>query len=81
MYRKPIHTQTSTSTLHWSNDPLDHKLSVVRTHIHRARTIVTEEDRKQEIKYVNKALKSCGYQDCIGTSQMSSPLKTEEQGQ
>ena len=46
----------------YSHHPLEHKLSFVRTLTHRAQSVVTDEqDGKEEITYVKKALKNCGY--------------------
>ena len=60
IYRKPTHTDQYPQFD--SNHPLEHKLSVVCTLHHRAKTVVTEEmDRVAEVKHVNEALSKCGY--------------------
>ncbi|XP_072043208.1 uncharacterized protein [Amphiura filiformis] len=62
VYRKPTHTEQYLNFS--SHHPLEHKLSVVRTLLHRAETVVTDPaDKAEEIAHVKNALKNCGYQD------------------
>jgi hypothetical protein len=60
IYRKSTHTD---QYLNWkSHHPLHHKLGVIRTLYDRNNNIVTEsEDREQEEKKIEEALKKCGY--------------------
>ena len=60
IYRKPTHTD---HYLQWSSHhPVQQKLGVVRTLIHRANTLIADEDlRKVEVKKVKDALRVCGY--------------------
>ena len=44
-----------------SNHPLEHKLSMVRTLHHRVITVISEEDRKLDVMYVDRILTYCGY--------------------
>ena len=45
-----------------SHHPLQHKLSVVRTHLDRCSQMVTEEqDRQAEEAHIQEALSRCGY--------------------
>ena len=45
-----------------SHHPLQHKLGVVRTLVHRAKTVVThEDDITSEMDHLKKALGGCGY--------------------
>ena len=60
IYRKPTHTDQY--LLMDSHHPLQHKLGVVRTLMHRAETLVTEEeDKVLEIEKIQNALGVCGY--------------------
>ncbi|KAI8484583.1 hypothetical protein Bbelb_376900 [Branchiostoma belcheri] len=60
IYRKATHTD---QYLHFfSNHPLEHKLGVIKTLLHRANTIIRDPaDRSSEIEHVTEALKKCGY--------------------
>ena len=60
VYRKPTHTDQYLKFD--SHHPLSHKLSVVRTLVHRCFSVVTDkEDQKSEIQHIRNALKGCGY--------------------
>ena len=62
VYRKPTHTEQYLNFS--SHHPLEHKLSVVRTLLHRAETVVTDPaDKAEEIAHVKNALRNCGYKD------------------
>ena len=60
--RKPTHTE---QYLNFSSyHPLEHKLSVVRTLLYPAESIVTDPtDKDTEIAHVKNSLKNCGYTD------------------
>ncbi len=62
IYRKPTHTD---QYLHFSsNHLLQHKLGVVQTLHHRAKSVITEEeDCERELSHVKSALGHCGYPD------------------
>ena len=60
IYRKPTHTD---QYLQWSSHhPVQQKLGIVRTLMHRANTLITDEDRKKrEKEKIKNALRLCGY--------------------
>ena len=60
MYRKSPHTdQYLHFDLHY---PVGHKLSVIRTLVHRADIAVTNpQEREKEVKHIHTALGRCGY--------------------
>ena len=61
IYREPTHTD---QYLHVrSHRPLEHKLSVVRTLLHRNEIVTDHEDRSKEVKHAKKALHNYGYKD------------------
>jgi len=64
VYRKPSHTN---QYLHFqSHHPLQHKVSVIRTLLDRADSIVMEEnEREKEIQAITDALGGCGYPEWI----------------
>ncbi|KAI8484574.1 hypothetical protein Bbelb_376810 [Branchiostoma belcheri] len=60
IYRKATHTDQYLKF--FSNHPLDHKLVVIKTLLHRANAIISDPaDRSSEIDHVTEALKKCGY--------------------
>lgn len=60
VYRKPTHTDQY--LLFDSHHPLEQKLGVIRTLQHRAESIPTfPEAREQENNHIKQALKKCGY--------------------
>jgi hypothetical protein len=64
VYRKPTHTDQYLDFT--SAHPEEHKRSVVRTLHHRAKSIISEPgDLKEELEYVNTALKRCNYPDYV----------------
>ena len=64
IYQKPTHTNQYLDFK--SHHPLQHKLSVVRTLMHRAETCVTEDaDKETEIGNIKQSLKICGYQEWV----------------
>jgi len=62
IYRKPTHTDQYLNFS--SHNPIEHKLSVVRTLLQRSQSLITDShDRQLEDAHVDKALRSCGYPD------------------
>jgi hypothetical protein len=60
VYRKPTHTNQYLSFS--SHHHISHKISVIRTPVDRAETVVTtKEDRKDEMESIKMALNHCGY--------------------
>ena len=60
VYRKPTHTDQYLNFQ--SNHHISHKLSVPKTLLHRADTVITDEnDMPAEEKHIEKALGKCGY--------------------
>mgnify|MGYP001824971233 CR=1 FL=1 len=60
IYRKPTHTD---HYLQWSSHhPVQQKIGVVRTLMHRAETLIRDEERRKvEKEKVKEALRHCGY--------------------
>ncbi|XP_072018311.1 uncharacterized protein [Amphiura filiformis] len=62
VYRKPTHTDQYLN--YQSHHPLHQKLGVIRTLYNRKDSVVTEEeDKVEEEKKVQEALRTCGYPD------------------
>ena len=60
VYRKATHTDQYLQFS--SNQPLQHKLGVVRTLVHRAQNLISEqEDKVKELEYLQKVLSISGY--------------------
>ena len=60
MFRKVTHTDQYLNFQ--SYQPLQHKLAVVRAFYHRANTITsTEEDKEEENRHITSSLRECGY--------------------
>ncbi|XP_072033202.1 uncharacterized protein [Amphiura filiformis] len=60
VYRKPTHTDQYLDFA--SHQPLEHKLGVIRTLTHRAKTICSDQDTlNTELHHVKRALSVCGY--------------------
>ena len=58
VFRKSTHTDQYLN----SHQPLEHKLGVIRTLTHRAKTLSSDNDRlEKELNHVKKSLSICGY--------------------
>ena len=76
VYRKKTHTNQYLNFN--SNHPLDHKKSVVRTLLHRADKLISnEEDRQEEIKQVRTAPQLDGYPNWVLNSSTNQNHATE----
>ena len=62
VYRKPTHTD---QYLHWtSNHPVQQKIGIVKTLMHRAETLIEDKNLLEiERNKIRVALKNCGYPD------------------
>ena len=62
IYRKPMHTD---QYLLWSSEhPTVHKMTVVRSLMDRAHSVITDEEEiKKEEQHIKQALKICQYPD------------------
>ncbi|XP_072017304.1 uncharacterized protein [Amphiura filiformis] len=64
VYRKPTHRDQYLNFR--SHHPLQHKLGVVRTLTHRANTIITQdEDKQQELIHIQESFQKCGYEPWV----------------
>ena len=60
VYRKPTHTDQYLQFQ--SHQPMEHKMSVIRTLTHRADTIISDpQDKEREMKHLKKVLSVAGY--------------------
>ena len=67
VYRKPTHTDQYLQFN--SNQPLQHKLGVIKTLVHRCKTICTNEENKlKEIEHLQKVLNIFGYTRSAGVT-------------
>ena len=77
VYRKDTHTDQY--LLFDSHHPLVHKLGVIRTLFHRANTIPSSEDAKeQEREHLQKALNLCGYRNWTFQKALSQTKSTDK---
>ncbi len=80
VYRKETHTDQYLS--YTSEHPLEHKMSVVHTLLHRAETIVTnDEEKTKEKDKIRTALTRCGYPEWTikrGTHTIENQKKKEK---
>ncbi len=60
VYRKPTHTDQYLQFE--SHQPMEHKMGIIRTLTHRANTIITEEeDKEEEVQHIKKVFSIAGY--------------------
>ena len=68
-----------------SHHPLQHKHGVVRTLVHRSKTVITrEEDKEVELQHLKKVLNTCGYGEWtfqVAQSSMSKQQRDQRQVQ
>ncbi|XP_061603008.1 uncharacterized protein LOC133464838 [Cololabis saira] len=79
VYRKPTHTDQY--LMFDSHHPLEHKLGVIRTLQHRAKTVPTNpEARDKEQKHIKQALKQCHYPEWAFTKTQKNQQKDPKPG-
>ena len=77
VYRKPTHTDQYLNFT--SNQPLQHKLGVIRTLYHRCKTICsTEEAKEKEIDHLKKVLSISGYSKSAWLTATHTKEKTKD---
>ncbi|XP_072046795.1 uncharacterized protein [Amphiura filiformis] len=63
IFRKSTNTKILKYLSFESPHPLEHKLSVVKTLIHRSEIVMDPSDKEEEVSHIKSALRSCGYRD------------------
>ena len=76
VYRKETHTDQYLNFEGYH--PLEHKIGVVQTLVHKVKTVVSnKEEKRKEIEHLKDVLKCNKYPDCI-LSGMKIEYKSEE---